>query len=419
MKRRKFIQTSAAYAATTMTLPQLYAQVQNQITINNTDNTIYDAIVLGVGSMGSAACYYLARQGYNVLGIEQFDIPHELGSHAGQSRIIRKAYFEHPDYVPLLERAYKNWKSLEEETGAQLYFQTGLLYFGRPEHALIKGLRESATKYSIRVDEMSEQHVAKQFPQFNIPSGYDQLIEPDAGFVTPERSVLLYVQRAIQLGATIQTKVKTLEWKKSGSTITVKTTKGTYQSKKLIITAGPWASKMVPNLSKNLKVTRQMIAWVKPKNWSKFQLGSLPCWTIADHEKPGIYYGFPILPVDKFGGPIGLKLAHHFHGTVSDPDSINRTPTKEDEDNLIYALKKFMPEGYESTHVMKTCMYTNTPDENFILDFVPGYQDIVVATGFSGHGFKFASVVGEIMADLAMKGSTQQPIGFLNAKRFS
>jgi sarcosine oxidase len=354
-----------------------------------------------------------------VLGLEQFDIPHELGSHAGQSRIIRKAYFEHPDYVPLLERAYKNWQSLEEETGAQLYVKTGLLYFGKPEHALIKGLRESATKYSIHVDDFSEQQQVTQFPQFTIPSGYDRLIEPDAGFVTPERSVLLYTQRALQLGATIRTKEKTLEWKKSGSTIQVKTAKGTYQCKKLIITAGPWAKKMVPSLSNNLKVTRQMIAWVKPKNWNKFELGNFPCWTIADHEKPGIYYGFPILPIDKFGGPIGLKLAHHFHGTVSDPDSINRTPTAEDEANLVYALNKFMPEAYESTHVMKTCMYTNTPDENFILDFVPGYQDVVVAMGFSGHGFKFASVVGEIMTDLAMKGSTELPIEFLSAKRFS
>ena len=419
MKRREFIKTNAAFAAANLPLPLLYAQVQNQISKNDDPQAIYDAIVLGVGSMGAATCYHLAKQGHHVLGLEQFDIPHEFGSHAGQSRIIRKAYFEHPDYVPLMERAYQNWRSLEEETGAQLYVKTGLLYFGKPEHALIKGVRESATKYSIRVDDISEQQQVTRFPQFTIPSGYERLIEPDAGFVTPERSVLLYTQRALQLGATIRTKEKTLEWKKSGSTIQVRTAKGTYQCKKLIITAGPWASKMVPGLSNNLKVTRQMIAWVKPKNWNNFELGNIPCWTIADHERPGIYYGFPILPVDKFGGPIGLKLAHHFHGTVSDPDSINRTPTAEDEANLVYALNKFMPEAYESTHVMKTCMYTNTPDENFILDFVPGYQDVVIATGFSGHGFKFASVVGEIMTDLAMKGSTELPIGFLSAKRLS
>lgn len=418
MKRRKFIQTSAAIASA-LPLGHLHAQVYEQLQTPNTTDKKYDVIVLGVGSMGSATCYYLAKRGYKVLGLEQFDIPHELGSHAGQSRIIRKAYFEHPDYVPLLERAYQNWKVLEEESGEQIYFKTGLLYFGKAEHALIKGLRLSASQYSIRVDEMNAQEQVRDFPQFNIPSDYERLIEPDAGFVTPERSILLYTQQALRAGADIHTKEKTTEWKKSGSTIRVTTNKGVYECKKLIITAGPWASKIVPTIANNLNVTRQVAAWVKPKNWKKFELGNFPCWTITDGQKPGIFYGFPILPVGQFGGPLGLKLAYHKHGTISDPDTINRTPTKEDEDTLKYALNTFIPEGFESMHVVKTCMYTNTPDENFILDFVPGYDDVVVATGFSGHGFKFASVVGEIMADLAMNGKSSQPIGFLNANRFS
>lgn len=129
---------------------------------------------------------------------------------------------------------------------------------------------------------------------------------------------------------------------------------------------------MVPFLSNNLKITRQVVAWVKPRKCASFELGNFSCWAIADDEKPGIFYGFPILPAGQFGGPIGLKLTHHFHGTASDTDKINRTLTKEDENNLIYALNKFIPSGYESTHVLKTCMYTNTPDENFILHIVPG-----------------------------------------------
>lgn len=422
MKRRDFISKSLGATALTAALPlsELYAEVNTHVMQSSSDQQKnYDVIVLGVGSMGSATCYNLAKQGYNVLGLEQFDIPHELGSHAGQSRIIRKAYFEHPDYVPLLQRAYQNWKSLEDVTGAQLYYKTGLLYFGKSDHPLIKGLRESADKYNIEVNDLTQQQVANQFPQFNIPPGFDRLIEPDAGLLTPERAVLIYTELAIQLGAAIHTKEKTLEWKKSGDTITVKTNKGTYQCSKLIITAGPWVGKLIPNLSKKLTVTRQMVAWVKPRKWKPFELGTFPCWTIADDQRPGIFYGFPILSTAKFGGPIGLKLAHHYHGVVSDPDTINRTPTAEDEANLIEILNRFIPEGFESTHVMKTCMYTNTPDENFILDYVPGYEkEVVVAAGFSGHGFKFASVVGEIMADLAMKGSTTQPIGFLHAKRF-
>ncbi|MEK6781889.1 MAG: N-methyl-L-tryptophan oxidase [Bacteroidota bacterium] len=422
MKRREFINKTvrASALASTIPLAELNAAVNKQVSnATSQEKKNYDVIVIGVGSMGSSTCYYLAKQGYNVLGLEQFDIPHELGSHAGQSRIIRKAYFEHPDYVPLLQRSYENWKTLEDETGAQLYFKTGLLYFGKSDHPLIKGLRVSAQKYSIEINDLTTQYVADQYPQFRIPEGYDRLMEPEAGFVTPERAVLLYTERAIQNGAAIHTKEKTMEWKKTGSTIIVKTDKTTYQCNKLIITAGPWAGKVIPNLSKNLIVTRQMIAWVKPKKWQSFELGNFPCWTIADDTKPGIFYGFPILSPEKFGGPIGLKLAHHTHGAVSDPDTINRNPSEEDESILVYALNKFIPDGYESTHVMKTCMYTNTPDENFILDYVPGYEkDVVVAAGFSGHGFKFASVIGEIMADLAMKGRTDQPIGFLNAKRF-
>lgn len=383
-------------------------------------NRDFDAIVLGVGSMGSATCYYLASRGYRVLGLEQFDIPHDQGSHAGQSRIIRKAYFEHPDYVPLLERAYENWKDIENKTGSQIYFPTGLLYAGKPTDILIKGVRESTEKYNLNVESLSRFDIKKRFAQFQIPKEYEVLFEPDAGFVTPERAILLFAEQAIRSGAQIHTKEKTTSWKKEGDLITVITDKSTYTCKKLIITAGAWAGSMIPGLSSQLKVTRQVIAWVNPKERKPFELGQFPCWMIDDQTQEGMYYGFPVLPVAKFGAPIGLKVALHYPGQVTNPDSVNRIPSKEDENHLVEALDKYLPQGYESTHVLKTCLYTNTPDENFILDFLPGYdQQVVIAAGFSGHGFKFVSVVGEIMADLAMKGKTELPIGFLNAQRFN
>jgi sarcosine oxidase len=423
MKRRDFLQNSLGLSvlATAPIIAVAQEEVKQQIKKTNANaQTQFEVIVLGVGSMGSATCYYLAQQGVKVLGLEQFDIPNEMGSHGGQSRIIRKAYFEHPDYVPLLERAYQNWFHLEAVTGANVYTKTGLLYFGKPDHPLMEGVHTSADKYHIKVNKMSNAEAKKMHPQFNIPDDYEKLIEPDAGFVTPERAILLYTQLALQKGAIIKTKEKVVEWKKSVAGVTVTTASGTYTAKKLIITAGPWATKMIPNLSSKLSVTRQMIAWVKPKNWKLFELGKMSCWTIADDATPGIFYGSPILPVEKYGGPIGLKLAHHYHGPVSDPDGVDRVPNAKDESVLTYVLNKFMPQGYESTHVIKTCMYTNTPDENFILDFLPGYDnDVVVATGFSGHGYKFASVVGEIMSDLALKGGTTLPIGFLNAKRYA
>jgi len=382
-------------------------------------NRNFDAIVLGVGSMGSSTCYYLASRGNRVLGLEQFDIPHDQGSHAGQSRIIRKAYFEHPDYVPLLERAYENWKEIEGKTDSQIYFPTGLLYAGKPEEVLIKGVRESAEKYKLNVESLSKSDTKHRFPQFQIPEGYEVLFEPDAGFVTPERAILLFAEQAIRKGAQIHTKEKTASWKKEGDLITVITDKSTYTCKKLIITAGAWAGSVIPGFSSQLKVTRQVIAWVNPKERKPFELGQFPCWMIDDHTQEGMYYGFPVLPVAKFGAPIGLKVALHHPGLVSNPDAVNRIPSKEDENHLVEALDKYLPQGYETTHVLKTCLYTNTPDENFILDFLPGYdQQVAIAAGFSGHGFKFVSVVGEIMADLSMKGKTHLPIDFLNAKRF-
>ncbi len=386
---------------------------------NNNQQANFDVIVLGVGSMGSSTCYYLAKQGIKVLGLEQFDIPNEMSSHLGQSRIIRKAYFEHSDYVPLLERSYQNWKHLEEITGTQVYFKTGLLYFGKPGHLMMKGINESATKYKIELDRLSAKDMETKYPQIKIPDEYEKLHEPAAGFITPESAILLYTENALQNRAVIKTKVKVLNWSKSKDGVQVTTATGNYFAKKLIITAGPWAGKMIPGLSSTLNVTRQALAWVVPKNISLFELGNLPCWMIADDDKPGCYYGFPVLPANRFHGPTGFKLAYHYPGTVSDPDTINREPAAEDEADLVYALNKFFPEGYSTTQVMKTCMYTNTPDENFILDFLPGYEkDVVIATGFSGHGFKFASVVGEIMSDLATKGNTDLPIGFLNARRF-
>ncbi len=418
MKRRDFILKTSGVAGAGLSYSQLYARTQKQI--NPTfDQVSYDVIVLGVGSMGSSTCYHLAKKGFKVLGLEQFDIPHELGSHAGQSRIIRKAYGEGSDYVPLLERAYKNWQTLESETGSQVYYKTGLAYFGAPDDLFLKTVKSSSKKYNIPLNDLTKDECDRKYPQFNLPQNFQRLEEPDAGFITPERSILLFVQQAILKGAVIRTKEKVLEWKReaSGGVIVV-TNRGTYKAGKLVITAGPWAGKMIPSLASKLTITRQAVAWVKPKQWDNFTLGKFPCWILEkrDHD----FYGFPILPVGTFGGPLGLKLALHYPGAdTTDPDFVNRNTKESDEKLLIDFLNEFIPDGYENTLVMKTCLYTNSPDQNFILDYLSGFdKDVVFATGFSGHGFKFVSVVGEIMADLAMNGSTPLPIGFLNANRF-
>jgi sarcosine oxidase len=419
MNRRNFLFKTSGLVAASMTNSQLYAHIQKEIE-NTPVSADYDVIVLGVGSMGSSTCYHLANRGYKVLGLEQFDIPHDLGSHAGQSRIIRKAYGEGSDYVPLLDRAYKNWQALESETGSKVYYKTGLTYFGAPGDPFLKTVSDSSKIYKIPLNALSKAECDRKYPQFKLPQNFQRLEEPEAGFITPERSILLYVQQAVLKGAVIRTKEKVLEWKhETSGSVTVVTNRGTYKAGKLIITAGPWAGKMMPSLTSKLTVTRQAVAWVKPKKWDNFTLGKFPCWNIEDKDHS--YYGFPILPVGTFAGPLGLKLALHAPGAdPTDPDQVNRNTKESDEKTLIEFLNKFIPDGYDTTLTMKTCLYTNTPDDNFIIDYLPGYnKDVAIAAGFSGHGFKFVSVVGEIMADLAMKGSTSLPIGFLNAQRFN
>jgi sarcosine oxidase len=387
---------------------------------SSTTNASFDVIVIGVGSMGSSACYFLAKRGYKVLGIEQFDITHEFGSHAGQSRIIRRAYFEHPGYVPLLTRAYENWKSFEEETGSQFYYPTGLIYFGNPDSTVIKGVKQSASLYNVSLEKSNASFTFKRFPQFSIPADYESLFEPDAGFVTPEKAIKFYSQQAIKKGAEIYTKEKAIEWKKNGSAITVITDKNKYSCDKLIITTGAWTNKMLPAFAGKIKVTRQFVAWIRPGNPDRFLLNKFPCWMIADNERPGAYYGFPFLPVEEFGEPGGLKIAHHYPGFVTDPDKVNRQTMPEDIADLKYALEKYLPGTFDTILSTKICLYANSPDENFIIDKLPGYEkNVVVACGFSGHGFKFIPVVGEILADLALDGKTNQPIDFLSAKRFT
>ena len=382
-------------------------------------NTSFDIIVIGVGSMGSAACYYLSKRGYKVLGLEQFDISHEFGSHAGQSRIIRKAYFEHPDYVPLLERAYKNWNSLEQETGEDLYFKTGLLYAGTSNNEMIKGIKRSAALYNIEVEKLDPADAANRFPQFSLPGNFEVLFEPEAGFITPEKAIRFYASQAKKYGAEINSNEKVTEWKNEGNTVVVKTDKQTYQCNKLIITAGAWAGKMIAGFTDKIKVTRQFVAWIKTKNDGQFELNKFPCWMVSDDEKHGCYYGFPLLDTKKFGEPAGLKLAHHFPFQTTDPNNVNRQATESDIENLKYCLNKYLPNVFNSILHTKICLYANSPDENFIIDTLPGYEENVsIACGFSGHGFKFASVVGEILSDLATEGRSHLPIEFLNAKRF-
>ena len=365
--------------------------------------------------MGSAALYYLARRGQTVLGLEQFDIPHEKGSHAGQTRIIRKAYFEHPDYVPLLERAYNNWQNFESQTGSQFYHKTGIVYFGERGNENIAGVRRAAELYNIPVQNVDHVQNKEKFPAFEVPSHFDIIWEPDAGFVTPEHTIRAYVRSAEGSGAVVRRNTPLLDWKHEAGGVRVVTGEGEFTADKIVFTAGAWTGRLVPNLGINLRVTRQLLAWVQPRDPATFAMGNFPCWFVED---PGLgtFYGFPILRDGD--GPIGLKLAHHHPGIPCDPGEIHREIPGE-EKKLITFLRNYLPSaGVRIIHT-KHCLYTYSPDTHFILDLLAGFDKrVVIACGFSGHGFKFVPVIGEALADLAMKGKTDLPIGFLGINRF-
>jgi sarcosine oxidase len=379
----------------------------------------YQIIVLGVGSMGSAACWHLAKRGYHVLGLEQFNIVHERGSHTGQSRIIRKAYFEHPDYVPLLQRAYHNWEQFQQSVSSQIYHKTGILYMGKPNSEVISGTHRSASQYHIPLQEIDRSIARTRYSSFNIPDDFDVFIEPDAGFVTPEKAISLYTKDAISMDAEIRSSVKVERWIRENNQIKVFTSAGNFTSDKLVITAGSWSTNVIPKLRTNLKVTRQILAWINPVEAEKFTEGNFPCWFVDDPER-GLFYGFPIVKDDQVNAPGGLKLALHQPGDLYNPDEVdNKIPTSAIAD-ISYFLKKYFPVRLTSDIVYKQCLYTYSEDSDFIIDYLPGYENnVTIACGFSGHGFKFVSVVGEILADLSTKGKTDLPIEFLSLRRFS
>jgi sarcosine oxidase len=378
----------------------------------------YDVIVIGVGSMGSAVCYHLAQNGAKVLGIEQFHSPHEHGSHTGQTRIIRKAYFEHPGYVPLLERAYENWHRIEELTGSRLYFKTGLLYIGQPGHSVIKGVKHASSLCGIAINETDGN--AFSYPQFKIHKDQTAILEQDAGFLLPEKTVNTYIELAIQQGAAIHSNEVVLDWEKKDGSIQVKTNKTFYSCARLVITAGAWMKKMAKDISKHLRITRQFLIWVQPSDTEPYSSPHFPCWMIARSNGEGVFYGFPYLNDPTIAGPAGLKFGLHYPGPETDPSHVNRDVTKKEIEAVVDELSDNLPIAKTPVVAVKTCLYSNSPDEDFIIDMLPAYDnDVIIAAGFSGHGFKFVSVIGEILAELAIEGKTKFPLEFLSLRRFT
>lgn len=369
--------------------------------------TQYDVIVIGVGGMGSATVYELAKRGKKVLGLEQFDIPHTMGSSHGFTRIIRMAYFEHPAYIPLLRRAYELWHALERETGQTLLVTTGGLDAGLPESHVFKGSLYSCQVHGLRHEVLTGAEVNRRFPGYRLLPDMQAVFQPDAGFLLPEQCIIGFVQAAQALGAEVHGREPVLAWEPVGEGVQVRTARGTYMADRLVITAGAWAGKLLPQLSAAAVPERQVLIWMQPHRPEWFTPRRFPVFIL--HAEEGIYYGFPV------HGIPGFKLGYYHHlKEVVDPDGFDRNAvTEQDEAVLRAASARYFPAANGPTLSLKTCMFTNSPDEHFILDRHPDYPQVSVAAGFSGHGFKFCSVIGEIMADLATTDSSRHEIGWL------
>jgi sarcosine oxidase len=370
---------------------------------------LYDVVVVGVGGMGSAALYHLARRGKRVLGIERFEIANELGSSHGHTRIIRQAYFEHPSYVPLVRRAYDLWRELEAAAGEQLLWITGAVE-GGPR--IFEGAVRSSIEHGLPFDELDGAEISRRFPGFHLPSDLRVVYQRDGGFLLSERCILAHVAQARKHGAEVRTGEPVLDWSAGENGVRVRTERGTVEAGRLVLTAGAY-SQEVAQLPPGLVVAqRQVLGWLEPSRPELFTPERFPVFNLALAE--GHVYGFPM------HGVPGMKIGYYDHeGAKGDPDSISREVGADDEAPLRRFAERYFPEAAGAALDLKACLFELSPDEHFLLDRHPESDLAVVGAGFSGHGFKFCPVVGEILADLALEGETLHDIGFLRLDRFS
>jgi len=379
----------------------------------------FHTIIVGLGAMGSAAAANLARRGVRVLGIEQFALGHARGSSHGHSRMIRMCYYEHPDYVPLLRRAYELWRETEAASSAKLLHITGGVYMGPPDSLAVSGAIRAAVAHHLDHELLDRGDLAKRYPQFNVPDDHSALFEPVAGYLVPEAVIAAHLSLARAAGATLRDNERVDSYDADGARVRLYTSAGEYEADRVIFTSGAWATRVVTDLGIEVAASRQVMGWVRPEKPEMFAEGACPVWAIdcplalAD-VRAGLYYGFPA----DAGGTPGFKIARHAVGPPINPDRADLNPVPSDEADFRPALRAFLPDADGPLIAARICMYENSPDGHFIIDRLPRHANVIIACGFSGHGFKFASVVGEVLADLAADGATRHPIGFLGLARF-
>lgn len=370
----------------------------------------YDCIVLGLGGFGSAALRQLAQRGVRVLGIEQFGPAHDRGSSHGETRVIRRAYYEHPDYVPIVSRAYELWRELEQEAGQRLYTRTGLLMAGHRESEAVAGTKSVISQYKLDIHELPLADAQRDFPTFQFRDDDGVLFEADAGYLFVEECVRAQLDRAAADGAQLRFNEPAVSIDVNGTTVRVRTSHGEYTGAKLIVAGGAWSGRLLADLRLPLTVLRKVLMWYPLADGSAERHQRAPVFLFQDDE--GVFYGFPSLDGHT------LKMAEHSAGRpIDDPDRLDRSLQSHDAAPVDTFITRRLRDIERPPVRHGVCMYTMTPDQHFIVDRHPQHENIVIAAGFSGHGFKFTPAIGEVLADLALTGTTSLPIEFLSIKR--
>jgi sarcosine oxidase len=366
-----------------------------------------DSIVVGLGAHGSAAAYHLARRGQSVLGFDRFNRGHTLASFGGLSRIIRLSYYEHASYVPMLRRAWDLWRELERDSGERLLTQTGGVYMGMPDGELVSGSLGSARAHGLAHEVLDNAELRRRYPVFDVHQDWIGVFDEQAGWLAPERSIAAHLGQAERNGAAFRFSEPVESWGLDGDGVRVSTSAGSYRARQLVITAGSWLPRLLPRLAPHLWVERNVLFWFEPRGQHE-AFAKLPVYIVEDTDR--MYYGFPYDPEN------GLKMAGLHFGDRVDPDTIDRDPSAADEERVRAWLRRRMPLANGERRRAQVCMYTNSSDRHFIID---REGPVTYASACSGHGFKFASAVGEILADLAMTGNSRVDIGFLSASRLA
>jgi sarcosine oxidase len=371
---------------------------------------IYDVAVLGLGAMGSACAAQLARRGLRVAGFERFALVHDLGSSAGRTRIIRRAYFENTAYVPILERAYELWRELEESSDTALLDLFGVLIVGNEDAQAVRGIERAAAMYDIPIERFDARRLRERYPRIRPRDGEVGILEPDGGVIFPERAIAAHLRVATAHGAALFEGARARGYARDGSHMRVDLDGGEHvDAEHVVVCTGAWTGELLSRLRLPLRVQRNVQYWFEAVPGTCHP-SELPAYFLERQGLPAPVYGMPDLGD-------GVKIAFHGFGPIANPDALDRDVHEAEIELIRATLANWIPDAAGKLRSAKACMYTMTPDAHFAIGSDPAYPQAVVACGFSGHGYKFAPVVGEIVAEIVIDGKSQLDIEFLRLER--